>query len=113
MAFQTSVHLEDSKDTYRLNPSVKKFTLKDNGFIETASGNFQFERLLEAVPNSGDGFKLKIIVNRELNKLKLSITDMSGLRLVNIFKNDKNQMIQEKFYFQMQTLIDREVFELA
>ncbi|MDR1568294.1 MAG: DUF1831 domain-containing protein [Streptococcaceae bacterium] len=109
MAFEKRVQLESSKYGYRLSPSVKKFTLRDNGFSETPRGNFQFERLLETVPNSGEGFKLKIIVNNELTKLKLSITDDSGLRSVNIFKNSENEIIQEKFYFQMQTLVDRGV----
>lgn len=109
MAFESNVKLEDCKYSYGINPKVKKFTLRDNGFSETAAGNFQYERLLETVPNSGEGFKMKIIANRELTKLKLSITDKSGLRLVNIFRNEANQIIQEKFYFQMETLIDRGV----
>jgi len=41
----------------------------------------------------------------------LSITDKSGLRNINIFKNEDHHILQEKFYFLMQSLVDRQVFE--
>ncbi|QDK71827.1 DUF1831 domain-containing protein [Lactococcus protaetiae] len=109
MAFITEKHLGDSNYTYSLAPTVKKFTLKDTTFIQTKIGNFEFKRMLEEVPNSNEGFLLKIIVNPDLTGFKLSITDKSGLRNVNIFKN-ASPIIQEKFYFQMDALIDRGVF---
>lgn len=109
MAFITEKHLDDSEYTYSLAPTVKKFTLKDTTFVQTKIGNFEFKRMLEEVPNSNEGFLLKIIVNPDLTGFKLSITDRSGLRNVNIFKN-ASLIIQEKFYFQMDALIDRGVF---
>ena len=39
-----------------------------------------------------------------------NITDKSGLRLVNIFKNPENDIIQQKFYFLMDSLVEREIF---
>ncbi|MDN6613557.1 MAG: DUF1831 domain-containing protein, partial [Lactococcus lactis] len=44
-----------------------------------------------------------------LSGFKLSVTDKSGLRNVDIFKN-ASEMIQNKFYFQMDALDDRGVF---
>ena len=67
-------------------------------------------RLLENVPNSGDGFLLKIIINKNLSGVKINITDKSGLRLVNIFKSEDNHIIQEKFYFLMDSLVERGIF---
>ncbi|WP_374285987.1 DUF1831 domain-containing protein [Lactococcus sp.] len=109
MAFVTEKHLDDCKYTYVLAPTVKKFTLKDNTFIQTKVGSYEFKRMLEEVPNSGSGFLLKIIISPDLTGFKMSITDKSGLRNVNIFKN-ASSIIQEKFYFQMDVLIDRGVF---
>ncbi|PCS00451.1 DUF1831 domain-containing protein [Lactococcus fujiensis] len=109
MAFVTEKHLDDCKDTYALSPSIKKFTLKDNTFIQTKAGSYEFKRILEEVPNSGRGFLLKIIINSDLTGFKMAITDLSGLRNVNIFKN-ANSIIQEKFYFQMNALVDRGIF---
>jgi len=110
MAFLTEKQLDDCKYSYRLSPNVKKYTLKDTTFFENKVGNFEFSRLLEEVPNSGEGFLLKIIVNKNLKGFKLSVTDKSGLRNVNIFKN-AGEVIQEKFYYQMETFVAREIFE--
>ena len=109
MAFITEKQLDGGKYSYKLSPNIKKFTLKDTTFMENKLGNFEFSRMLEEVPNSGSGFLLKIIVNKDLTGFKLSVTDKSGLRNVNIFKN-ASSIIQEKFYFQMDAFVDRDVF---
>ena len=111
MAFEKTIKLQNCRYDYTVSPSVKKFTLKDNTFFETKVGNYELTRLLEKVPNSGEGFQLKIIINKELTGAKLNITDKSGLRLVNIFKNPENKIIQQKFYFLMDSLVEREIFE--
>lgn len=110
MAFQTTIHLKDCSFSYFLGENVKKFTLRDNTFVETKVGNYELTRLLENVPNSGDGFLLKIIINKNLSGVKINITDKSGLRLVNIFKSEDNHIIQEKFYFLMDSLVERGIF---
>ena len=110
MAFEKSITLKDCLYTYKLHPNVKKFTLKDNTFAETKVGNFELSRLLEEIPNSGQGFLLKIIFNKDLSGFKINITDKSGLRLVNIFKSESQKIIQEKFYFLMDSLVERDIF---
>ena len=110
MAFETSITLKDCLYTYKLHPNVKKFPLKDNTFAETKVGNFELSRLLEEIPNSGQGFLLKIIFNKDLSGFKINITDKSGLRLVNIFKSESQKIIQEKFYFLMDSLVERDIF---
>ena len=111
MAFEASVSLTNCDYTYAIHPNIKKYTLRDNTFAQTKVGNYELNRLLEAIPNSGDGFKLKIIINKDLTGFKINITDKSGLRLVNIFKNPENKIIQQKFYFLMDSLVEREIFE--
>lgn len=110
MAFEPSVALKDCRYSYQINPTVKKFTLRDNTFEVTKAGHYQLSRILEEVPNSNQGFLLKIIINSDLNGFKINITDQTGLRLVNIFKENGNKVIQEKFYFLMDSLVDREIF---
>ena len=109
MAFVTEKTLPGCKYQYSLSPNIKKYTLRDVTFAPTKLGQFEFQRLLEVSPNSGEGFLLKIIFNSDLTGFKLSITDASGLRPVNIFKN-ADPIIVEKFYFQMQLFVDRELF---
>ena len=110
MAFEKTIKLQNCRYDYTLSPTVKKFTLKDNTFFETKVGNYELIRLLEKVPNSGEGFQLKIIINKELTGAKLNITDKSGLRLVNIFKSEDHHIHQEKFYFLMDSLVERGIF---
>ena len=106
MAFEKSIHLADCKYRYTISSNVKKFTLRDTTFVQNKIGHYELHRLLEKVPNSGEGFPLKITINKDL-----TITDKSGLRNINIFKNEDHHILQEKFYFLMQSLVDRQVFE--
>ena len=110
MAFEKTIRLKNCRYNYTLSPTVKKFTLKDNTFFETKVGNYELTRLLEKVPNSGEGFQLKIIINKDLTGAKINITDKFGLRLVDIFKSEETHIHQEKFYFLMDSLVERGVF---
>lgn len=109
MAFVTEKHLDGAKYSYLLSSNIKKYTLRDTTFATRPDGNYEFSRLIEEVPNSGEGFLMRIIIKSDLSGFKLSITDKSGLRNVNIFKNP-NSVFAEKFYFQMQLFVDREIF---
>ena len=95
---------------YTLAPTAKRYTLRDNGFTETSSGNFQLIRPLQATPQSKEGFKLKITVTKDLSALKMSVTTANGLKAVDIFKDARQAMVQEKFYFLMDGMIDRGLF---
>ncbi|MET3557258.1 hypothetical protein ABID29_000367 [Streptococcus rupicaprae] len=110
MAFTASVHLKNCPFSYEIDPKIKKYTLLDNTFIQNKLGNFELSRLLEEIPNSGEGFLLKIIINKDLSGFKINITDKSGLRLVDIFKPGANPVIQQKFFFLMDSLVERDVF---
>lgn len=110
MAFAKTATVEGAKLVYGLAPTAKKYTLRDNGFTETTSGNFQLIRPLDATPQSKEGFKLKITVAKDLQQLKMSITTANGLKSVNIFKDDNHALLQEKFYFLMDGMIDRGLF---
>ena len=110
MAFEKTISLKNCRYDYTISPTIKKFTLKDNTFFETKVGNYELTRLLEKVPNSGEGFQLKIIINKDLTGAKINITDKFGLRLVDIFKSEETHIHQEKFYFLMDSLVERGVF---
>lgn len=111
MAFQEKATVLGSDVAYRLAPTAKRYTLRDNGFTETNGGNYQLVRPLEATPQSKEGFKLKITVDGDIKTLKMSITTGNGLKAVNIFKDDKHQMLQDKYYFLMDGFISRGLFE--
>lgn len=111
MAFTKTASVLGAATTYQVASTAKKYTLRDNGFVETSSGNFQLIRPLDATPQSSEGFKLKITVAKDLDTLKMSITTPNGLKAVNIFKDEKHAMSQEKFYFLMDGMISRGLFE--
>lgn len=113
MAFKDKATVEGSSIFYVVNPNAKKYTLKDNGFTETNSGNFQLIRPLNATPQSKEGFKLKITIASDLKTLKMSITTANGLKSINIFKGEQHLMSQEKFYFLMDGMISRGVLDKA
>ena len=95
MAFEKEITLKDCLYSYAISDNIKKYTLRDTTFTQNRIGNYELTRLLENVPNSG---------------FKLSITDRSGLRFVNIFKSEDNKILQEKFYFLMDSLVERDIF---
>lgn len=111
MAFESTVSLKNCKYSYSIGDNVKKFTLRDNTFFVTKVGNYELTRLLEEVPNSGNGFLLKIVYKDDLSGFKINITDKSGLRLVDIFKDPAHHIYQEKFYFLMDSLVERQIFK--
>ncbi|MFV0560147.1 MAG: DUF1831 domain-containing protein [Enterococcus sp.] len=111
MGFAKTAQVLGSDVTYQLAPAAKRYTLRDNGFIETNGGNFQLIRPLDATPQSKEGFKLKITVSKDIKTFKMSITTANGLKTVDIFKDAKQEMSQEKFYFLMDGMISRGLFE--
>ena len=105
MAFETTATVLGAPISYRLHPDAKRYTLRDNGFTETNGGNYQLIRPLDATPQSKEGFKLKITVSKDIQTLKMSITTANGL------KDPKQKMSQDKFYFLMDGMISRGLFE--
>lgn len=110
MAFEKEISLPNCKFKYAISPKIKKYTLRDTTFMVTKVGFYELTRLLEEVPNSGEGFPLKITINKELDAFKLAITDKSGFRMVNIFKSEDHKILQDKFYFLMDSLVERDIF---
>lgn len=111
MAFTKEITLDGCKYSYSINPNVKPYILRDTTFVQNKIGHYELKRLLENIPNSGNGFPLKITVHKDLNAFKLSITDQSGLRPVNIFRSEDNHILQDKFYFLMDSLVERHIFD--
>jgi hypothetical protein len=113
MAFETVATIPGAPASYKISAMAKRFTLRDNGFEETAAGNYQLTRSVDASTTSGEGYKLKITVARDLKTLKMSVTTKDGLRSVNIFKNEQLAANQEQFNFILAGLVERGVLTKA
>lgn len=93
-----------SDKKYRLSDQVKKYTLKDFGFIESSPGKFRYERSLAQRANDPTFPVLKFVISNELSKLKISVTNPSGLQRINIYEKEDmgmEQMIAETVFFEM------------
>lgn len=113
MPYTTTARPQGAPVSYQMSPQVKKYTLRDVGFVETKQGNFQLIRPLDPTPQMKTGLKLKITVEKGLQQLKMSIVNEKGLQAVDIFhsKRENADMIQEKFYFYINGLIQRQILE--
>ena len=111
MAYVKAAKVNGHTQVYTLGDSVKKYTLKDLGFIETKAGNFSLERSLNPNTPFAEGFKLKLTVNKSLDGFKMAITTPNGLQKINIFKGPETKDSVEQFRFLMDNLITREVFK--
>ncbi|GAY74083.1 DUF1831 domain-containing protein [Lentilactobacillus kosonis] len=112
MAFASEVTVLGDSITYEIADTIKKFTLKDVGFVETKNGNYSLDRSLDPTSPYNASYKLKIMVNTDLSGFKMSTTTGNGLAKVNIFKTEDTKESVEQFRFVMQNLIDRGVFKI-
>lgn len=111
MAFENVAGLKGSDKKYRLNPEVKRYTLRDYGFTETKSGNFQFIRSLDTAIGNKQGVMLKITVSKELDSFKLSTTTANGLKYVDVYGNRSMQNLQDNLNYILNGLVSENVLE--
>lgn len=86
MALLEKDTLQGSADTYRLSSTVKKYTLRDNGFEPSKSGKFQLNRNLEL--GAAKSPKFKMTVAEDLKTFNMSAVTANGLREINLYKGD-------------------------
>lgn len=108
MLFEKKLEIKGMNKTFEISPKCKRYTLRDNGFEETKAGNFQLSRTLDVVGLPAK-FKMKLTISKNLETLKLSITNMTGLTAVDLYKMSKSERIIEKFEFIIDGLVDRDV----
>lgn len=108
MLFEKQLEIKGMGKTFVISPQCKRYTLRDNGFEETKAGNFQLSRNLDVVGVPAK-YKMKLTISKDLSALKLSITNMSGLTSVDIYRIANHVRITEKFEFIIDGLVDRDV----
>lgn len=109
MSFQKQVTIQGLNKTYAVSEKCKRYTLRDNGFEETKTGNFQLVRSLDAIGDVKKHLQLKVMVSKDIQTLKISTTTSNGLNSVDLYKMKNNDMTIEKFEFILDGLVDRDV----
>ncbi|EXJ22812.1 hypothetical protein ADIAL_1663 [Alkalibacterium sp. AK22] len=101
--------LPGGKDYYKVNPEAKRYTLRDNGFTESKNGSFHYERILSMHSGDKTAPRLKIIISRAIDELKLSTVTANGLKKIDLYKSE--QLTEEKQFAEniIQTLVEGNV----
>lgn len=107
MAFNREAELKGFNRRFSVSPDAKPYTLRDNGFVNTKSGNFQYKRSFDS--DNKQGLVLKVTIDSELQGLKISTVNEKGFKAVDVMKLDNNAMIVEKVNFIFDGFIDRNV----
>lgn len=109
MAYSDTAQLMGDKQKYSLSSEIKKYSLRDVGFVESKNGKFQFEQSLDPSSPYNQGFKFKMVVEADLKKFKMVTTTANGIREVNIFtRKDKETHIEQLNYI-LNNLIERKI----
>lgn len=115
MPYTTTAKPLGSSVTYQVSPNIKRYALRDVGFIETKQGNFQLQRPLDPTPQMKTGLVLKVTISKDLKQLKMSIVGQNGMKAMDIFKDESERadMIRQKYQFYMNTLLQRECLQIV
>lgn len=73
--------------TYAVHSQVKKYGLRDFGFVESSPGKFRFERHLGQRADTSAPL-LKVVISNELSRLKVSTTSANGLKKMELTQAD-------------------------
>ena len=103
--------LPGSDKQYRIDPDVKRYTLRDNAFMETKNGNFQYERVLSTKPGTKTAPKMKVTISKDFTDLKLSTVAQKGIKRVDIYKSNDMQEERELADFYLNTFVENGILE--
>ncbi|MDO5457772.1 MAG: cysteine desulfurase [Atopococcus tabaci] len=87
MSKNNTVTFETNGKNYAIHPQVKKYGLKDFGFVESSPGKYRFERHLGQRADTNAPM-LKLAISHELSRLKISTTSANGLKKIKLSQTD-------------------------
>ncbi|MGY4104385.1 cysteine desulfurase [Ignavigranum ruoffiae] len=107
MSFQQEAELKGFDRVFKVSPACKAYTLRDNGFMKTNSGNHVYKRDMNV--DHKQGLILKVMVNKDLDGLSIATVSHNELKRIDVSKLDNNAMLVEKINFIFDGFIDRNV----
>ncbi|KRM89189.1 cysteine desulfurase [Liquorilactobacillus vini] len=111
MGYAKQAKLLGDQRVFSLAPEIKKYTLRDIGFVESKGGKFVLERPLDPRADFAASLKLKVTISADLKTFKMLATNGNGLRELNLFKKNDPQVL-EQLEFSLRELQDRQVIRL-
>ncbi|PMD69116.1 hypothetical protein [Companilactobacillus nuruki] len=101
--------VQGDQEVYELNPDVKKYSLMDAGFQETNKGSFRLEHPINGSSPYAARYYLRATVDKNLESLKLAITDKSGMHNINMFKIKDTEAEVSDYRYLMEFLKEKNV----
>lgn len=111
MTQSNEASLSGSKQKYRVHPDAKRYTMRDNSFVETKNGNFQYERILSTQPGLKTAPLLKITVSKDFSNLKISAVAANGIKKINLYANEQMKESRELAEFYLEDFAKENVLE--
>src|SRR5690625_3825511 len=111
MTQSNEASLPGSEQKYRVHPDAKRYTMRDNAFMETKNGNFQYERPLTTKPGQKTAPVLKVTVSKDFSNLKISSVAANGIKKVNWYANDEMKEARELAEFYLEDFTRENVLE--
>ncbi len=113
MARSNEAGLTGSPKKYRVHPDAKRYTMRDNAFIETKNKNFQYERVLSTKPGLKTAPKLKVTVSNDFSNLKISSVAANGVKKVNLYENEQLKEARGLAEFYLDNFVQEGILEEA
>lgn len=112
MEFSKTFQVDGDGIRYSINSELKRYTLLDLGFVMNKnSGSYTMEKSLDPTTPYNKSIKIKIVINNNLDMIKVHNINSSGLKKVNIFQMQDSEPVIEQYKFIIQNLVDRKVIE--
>ena len=109
MAYTKEAKILGDKRTFVLSDEIKKYTLRDVGFMESKGGKFILERPLDPSSPYNASIKLKVTISSDLQTFKMGVTSANGLKEINIFKGTDIEKHIEQLNFVIDNLKERSI----
>lgn len=103
------VEINGDQRKFTLSPDLKLYALIDAGFVKTSKGNFNYEHPLYNDSPYNAPTKLKMTIDKDLERLTMVVTDRNGLQKVNIFKNKQLAPTVELLDYILKDLEERKI----
>ena len=111
MSQSNKASIEGSKVEYRVHPDAKRYTLRDNAFVETPNGNFQYERSLTTQGDLTNAPKLRITITKNFKKLRILSVAANGIKKVNLYANEEMKDARKLAEFYLEDFVKENVLE--
>ncbi|MCI5775529.1 MAG: DUF1831 domain-containing protein [Aerococcus sp.] len=109
MAFKATAAPKGSPVKYQVNEACKKFTLRDNNFVETAAHNYQYKYLVRPSFDDPRAIALIVKVNQTLDGLDISVTTEKGFKAIDVYNNEEFADFVQPLDYALAYLVEQKV----